>query len=89
MISRSISSLILGFAAGIYAMPAFNASQLVPRQALTSSGTGTSNGYYYSFYTDGTDQVTYTNLAGGEYSLNWNGGGDVVAGKGWNPGGPM
>jgi endo-1,4-beta-xylanase len=52
----------------------------------TPSETGTNNGYYYSFYTDGTDTVTYTNGAAGEYTMTWSGGGNVVGGKGWNPG---
>ncbi|KAF4628869.1 hypothetical protein G7Y89_g9280 [Cudoniella acicularis] len=52
----------------------------------TPSGTGTNNGFYYSFYTDNTDDVTYTNGAAGEYTLTWSGGGDVVGGKGWATG---
>jgi endo-1,4-beta-xylanase len=57
------------------------------RQTLTSSSTGTNGGYYYSFWTDGSGDVTYTNDAGGEYSVTWSGNaGNFVAGKGWNPG---
>ncbi|KAE8446676.1 hypothetical protein EG329_011720 [Mollisiaceae sp. DMI_Dod_QoI] len=52
----------------------------------TPSGTGTNNGYYYSFYTDGVDTVTYTNGAAGTYTLTWSGSGDVVGGKGWATG---
>lgn len=60
--------------------------ELVPRQS-TPSGTGTHNGYYYSWWTDGGSQVSYTNGAGGSYSVNWASGGNFVGGKGWNPGG--
>jgi len=52
----------------------------------TPSSTGTNNGYYYSFWTDGGAAVTYTNGAAGEYSVTWSGNGNFVAGKGWNPG---
>ena len=52
----------------------------------TPSSTGTHNGYYYSFWTDGQGSVTYTNGAGGSYSVQWSGNGNWVGGKGWNPG---
>jgi hypothetical protein len=32
----------------------------------TPSGTGTNNGFFYSFWTDGQGQVTYNNGAGGK-----------------------
>ncbi|KAG8855300.1 hypothetical protein FRB96_007098 [Tulasnella sp. 330] len=52
----------------------------------TPSSTGTSGGFYYSFWTDGGADVIYTNGAGGEYHVAWDGNGDFTAGKGWNPG---
>ena len=52
----------------------------------TPSSTGTSNGYYYSWWTDGGATATYTNGPGGEYSITWGTGGNLVGGKGWNPG---
>jgi len=79
-----LKSLILtavAVAAGVAALP----SNLTERSG-TPSGEGTSNGYFYSWYTDGTDAATYINGAGGEYSVTWSGGGDIVGGKGWNPG---
>ncbi|KAF2734942.1 endo-1,4-betaxylanase [Polyplosphaeria fusca] len=59
---------------------------LDPR-AGTPSSTGTHNGFYYSWWTDGGSDVTYTNGAGGSFSVKWGGGGgNFVGGKGWNPG---
>ncbi|KAJ4412449.1 NAD(P)H-dependent D-xylose reductase (XR) [Gnomoniopsis sp. IMI 355080] len=61
--------------------------ELMRRQS-TPSSSGTNNGYFYSWWTDGASPVTYTNGAGGSYSVNWQSGGNFVGGKGWNPGGP-
>ncbi|PYH44564.1 glycoside hydrolase family 11 protein [Aspergillus saccharolyticus JOP 1030-1] len=53
----------------------------------TASSTGWSNGYYYSFWTDGASgDVEYTNGNGGSYSVSWNSASNFVGGKGWNPG---
>jgi endo-1,4-beta-xylanase len=56
------------------------------RRAGTPNSTGTSNGYYYSFWSDGGANVQYTNGAAGQYSITWSGNGNFVGGKGWNPG---
>ena len=54
---------------------------------ITTSETGTNNGFYYSFWTDGASQVTYTNGDGGRYSVEWSGNaGNWVGGKGWSTG---
>ncbi|KAF5366575.1 hypothetical protein D9758_008916 [Tetrapyrgos nigripes] len=89
----SLSSIFVTAAAvaSVFAMPATNGTEgeffgLVQR-AGTPSSTGTSNGFYYSWWTDGAAQATYTNGAGGQYSLSWSGNnGNLVGGKGWNPG---
>lgn len=84
--SFALASVITGvFAAPT--TPAHPFSNLARRS--TPSSTGTSNGFYYSFYTDGIDDVTYTNGDAGEYTLTWSGdglSGDVVGGKGWETG---
>lgn len=87
-IAMTFSSLLLiavAAIAGVEAFP-FNVTELSPRSG-TPSATGTNNGYYYSWWTDGNADATYTNGAGGEYSLTWSGNnGNLVGGKGWMPG---
>nr|CDS82509.1 glycoside hydrolase family 11 enzyme [uncultured eukaryote] len=82
------SSLLIAFATLAAVSASENATypNLFKRQSITSSTTGTSGGYYFSFYNSAGD-VTYTNDDGGEYSVTWtSGSGNFVAGKGWNPG---
>lgn len=81
----SFKSLFTLAVAAATALPA--PGELMKRQS-TPSSTGTHDGYYYSWWTDGGSQVTYTNLSGGSYSVTWSSGGNFVGGKGWNPGGP-
>ncbi|KAF2690431.1 glycoside hydrolase family 11 protein [Lentithecium fluviatile CBS 122367] len=59
-------------------------SSLITRS--TPSSSGTNNGFYYSFWTDGGSDVTYTNGDAGKYSVTWGTGGNFVGGKGWSPG---
>lgn len=73
--------------AGVFAAPTTPATPLGGLATRsTPSGTGMNNGFYYSFYTDNTAQVTYTNGNAGTYTMKWSGKGDVVGGKGWATG---
>ncbi|OBT44926.1 hypothetical protein VE00_04766 [Pseudogymnoascus sp. WSF 3629] len=86
----SFSSLILASSAvaGVISSVIPDKRSGLPMTARsTPSSTGTHDGFYYSFWTDGAGDVTYTNKAGGEYSVTWSGNaGNFVGGKGWNPG---
>jgi endo-1,4-beta-xylanase len=60
---------------------------LLDGRSSTPNSEGTNNGYYYSWWTDGSASSTYNNGGGGQYSVSWNGNtGNLVGGKGWNPG---
>lgn len=84
----SFSSLFLAVlaVAGVLSAPTTALSTHLEKR-LTSSATGTSGGYYYSFWTDGSGGVTYTNGNAGQYSVVWTGNkGNFVGGKGWATG---
>ena len=53
---------------------------------ICSNQTGTSSGYYYQMWSNGTGSACMTLNSGNSYSTSWSGIGDFVAGVGWNPG---
>jgi endo-1,4-beta-xylanase len=54
--------------------------------AVCSSQTGSNNGYFYSFWTEGSGSACMTLGSGGNYSTSWGGVGDFVGGVGWSTG---
>ncbi|EEA21186.1 hypothetical protein TMatcc_001188 [Talaromyces marneffei ATCC 18224] len=50
-------------------LPQHAGADLSKRQSITTSQTGINGGYYYSFWTNGGGEITYTNGANGEYSV--------------------
>lgn len=84
---------MVSFSSLVFVVSAISAALAAPSSALaeratviTSSQTGTSDGYFYSFYTDGGSQ-TYQNTGAGKYTVTWTGNeGNFVAGVGWSTG---
>ncbi|KAI1342903.1 Xyn11A, glycoside hydrolase family 11 protein [Xylariaceae sp. FL0016] len=85
MLSLSSAFVAATAIVGALAAPSSTTRDLAKR--ITSSETGTNNGYYYSFWTDGAGTIDYENGSGGTYTVTWSGdNGNFVAGKGWQTG---
>src|SRR6476620_3266852 len=56
-------------------------------QTITRNQTGMHDGFYYSFWNDGSNgKASMTLKAGGGYHTQWNNIGNFTAGKGWSIG---
>lgn len=84
-----LSSLILAalVATRAVAAPASAVESIdLEKRQSTPNSQGWHDNYFYSWWSDGGAQAQYTNLAGGSYEVSWQTGGNLVGGKGWNPG---
>lgn len=84
----SLTSLFVAATAavGALAAPTTQVTELSKR-AGTPSSVGTNGGYYYSWWTDGQSDATYTMGGAGQYAVKWsNNKGNFVGGKGWSKG---
>ncbi|KAL9089991.1 MAG: hypothetical protein Q9165_005520 [Trypethelium subeluteriae] len=88
MVAFSTLFLAGSVVAGVFGAPRPDLGKtLSKRTTATPNGEGMGNdGFFYSIWSDGGDDMTFTNGADGEYSLTWSGSGDVVCGKGWKTG---
>ena len=80
------SSLALLTAALLTMLTAMLASPASAATTICSSQTNNSNGYWYSFWTEGSGSACMTLGNSGQYSTSWNNAGNFVAGLGWSTG---
>ncbi|KAJ2925433.1 hypothetical protein H1R20_g11726, partial [Candolleomyces eurysporus] len=81
----SFTSLFVAVSAALGALAVPTGTNLTTR-AGTPSSEGTHDGFFYSWWTDNGATATYTNGPKGQYTISWGTGGNLVGGKGWNPG---
>lgn len=62
------------------------ATSQLQAQQICNNSTGTNNGYYYTWWSDGQGSACITLGSGGNYSTTWTNVGNCVGGKGWQTG---
>ncbi|RYP11269.1 hypothetical protein DL765_007821 [Monosporascus sp. GIB2] len=80
--------LALSAVAGVFASPLElikKAEEQAEKRGI-QPGTGTHDGFFYSYWTDGRGNIDFNNGPRGSYSVTWQNVGNFVGGKGWNPG---
>jgi endo-1,4-beta-xylanase len=83
---RGRAGLLIGSALAVILAMATVVLPGVAQASVCSSQTGSNNGYFYSFYTEGSGSACMTLGSGGNYSTTWSGVGDFVAGVGASTG---
>src|SRR4051812_43560511 len=83
------SALALLTAALITMVTTMLASPASAATTICSSQTNNSNGYWYSFWTEGSGSACMTLGNAGQYSTSWSNAGNFVAGLGWSTGSRM
>jgi endo-1,4-beta-xylanase len=83
---------LLGFAAGILLLLSSCSEENVNKNAspeVKLKSTGTDHGYFYQCYvSSGSGSISFPQAGtyAGNFAASWSNVGDIVAGKGWNPG---
>src|ERR1700733_4628861 len=84
---RSRLRLLIVACAAMLAAAATVALPGTAHAAVCSNQTGTNNGYYYQMWSNGQGSACVNvGSAGNQFSTNWSGIGDFVAGVGWQAG---
>lgn len=86
-LARPLLALAAALALGCGSAHAPEAAQAGAVASITRNETGTQDGFYYSFWTDGVGAASMALGPAGNYTTAWTNGGNFFAGKGWNPGG--
>jgi len=87
--SRRRLRLLIGLASAVtlaaVSVITASAAHAEADRTITSNGTGTHNGFFYSYWKD-SGNVTMNLGAGGSYGVQMSSINNSVVGKGWNPG---
>jgi endo-1,4-beta-xylanase len=70
---------------GNFTFPTIESDALSAR-GVQGPGSGTFDGFFWQNFVAGSFDVIFTNIAGGQYEVQWSGSGDFVVGQGFNPG---
>ncbi|KAG6866155.1 hypothetical protein C0991_008109 [Blastosporella zonata] len=86
MVSFKSLLTLCSAAVAVTAMPAFNSTGLAKRTSITTSTTGTIDGYFYSLWMQDSSGATL-DVENGSYTCSWTTATvNIVGGIGWNPG---